>query len=88
MTSSSSLSLYVLSAVSAVGMSGTADGDLSGILDHPALLALYLDRIIAARDHERAQDPRLRLPLAAALGDYPAAFPILTSSLTLLESIP
>lgn len=75
--------------LSSVGIPETAAGDPEPILAHPSLLALYVDRIIAVGDASRCSDPRIRLAVAAALGEDQS--PLLRKSplsRTLLESSP
>ncbi len=56
--------------LSSVGMPGTAAADAEPLLMHPSLLTLYVDRIIATGDALRCRDPRIRLAVAAALGEH------------------
>lgn len=57
--------------LSSVGMAGVKDADVANLTVHPALLALYVDRILAARDRSRLGDQRVRQAARAAVGLYP-----------------
>jgi hypothetical protein len=56
--------------LSSVGMPDLPAPAIDGIAEHPALLALYVDRIIQRRDRSRLSDPRLREAFLAAIGAH------------------
>lgn len=55
---------------SSVGIELPTEYRLELILQHPALALAYTDRVMARKDLARAQDPRIREWVAAALGGY------------------
>lgn len=56
--------------LSSVGMSGLEPGSCTpDFAEHPTLLRLYVDRILARRDFSRAEPPSVRQGLGVALGD-------------------
>ena len=56
--------------LSSVGISDLPAPDIDGIAEHPALLALYVDRVIERRDRSRLNDPRVRDALLTAMGAH------------------
>jgi hypothetical protein len=54
--------------LSSVGVPGLEKLDCSSFVDHPSLLALYVDRILARNDAGRLDDDRVRLAVVAAVG--------------------
>jgi len=54
--------------LSSVGLDGVGEIDVEPIAKHPGLLAIYVDRVIAAQDVSRLADERVRAAIAAALG--------------------
>ncbi len=71
--------------LSSVGMPNTTEGDLTGIVDHPGLLRLYVDRILATGDTSRLHHPLVRQALQQALGYYPRLAQGIAAALTSLE---
>ena len=65
--------------LSSVGMTGVDVGDVSTLTTNPALLALYVDRIIARRDRTRLTDERVREGVRRALGLHPELAPDLAA---------
>jgi hypothetical protein len=66
--------------LSSVGMAGVDGADVAFVA-HPALLALYVDRVIATRDRSRLADERVRQAVRAALGLHPQLAPDLAAAL-------
>jgi len=65
-----------------VGVKGVGPVDVSAFVDDRCLLTLYVARIIARRDVERLDDPRVRTAAAAALGEHgPELAPDVASAL-------
>jgi hypothetical protein len=72
--------------LSSVGMAGVDGAEVAGAtavtaVAHPALLALYVDHIIANRDRSRLADERVRAAVGAALGLHPQLAPELAAAL-------
>jgi hypothetical protein len=57
--------------LSSVGMSGVPPANLTIISRHDGLRRKYADRIIAAGDIERANDPAIRAAIEEAIGAHP-----------------
>lgn len=57
--------------LSSVGVPGVGAVDIGGFAGHPALLRLYVDRIVARGDLARLSDPRVREAARGALGLFP-----------------
>jgi hypothetical protein len=56
--------------LSSVGINGIDDIGLCGLLEHPAVRQLYVDRVIARGDTSRLGDPQVEFAVKEALGDY------------------
>ena len=56
--------------LSSVGIPDLPALAIDGIAEHPALLALYVDRIIERRDRSRLGDPRIREAFLTAIGAH------------------
>lgn len=67
--------------LSSVGVSQAPVALSSEIAAHPGLLQLYVDRILAARQLSRLDDPRVRVAAQAALGLHAHLAPDLASAL-------
>ena len=69
--------------LSSVGVNGseTKDGDEMSFFDHPALRALYIDRIIARKDISRLERPEVKQAVRAAVGNYPELAPELARAI-------
>jgi hypothetical protein len=59
---------------------------IDGFADHPALVMLYVDRVIARRDVSRLLDRRVRQRIQQALGMYAELAPELAAALDAAES--
>jgi hypothetical protein len=57
--------------LSSVGMQRLPTVNADALVAHPSLLALYVDRILSAKDTARLADQRVREAVAAALGMHP-----------------
>jgi len=56
--------------LSSVGIPDLPAPAIDGIAEHPALLALYVDRIIERRDRSRLSNPRVRDAFLTAIGAH------------------
>ena len=72
--------------LSSVGVKGLEMVDVSPFVKHPALLQLYVDRIIERADGSRITDPRVAETVRAALGGFPGLAPELATALTVQEA--
>jgi hypothetical protein len=72
--------------LSSVGMSDITPVSLSGVVDHPCLLAMYVDRVIAARDIARLADSRVRMAVRAAIGLHDQLAPEVAAALRIQET--
>lgn len=61
--------------LSSVGMADIGDVAIDGFADHPGLMQLYADRMIATDDVARLTDPRIRSQIESTLGMFPALAP-------------
>src|SRR5262245_56399356 len=61
--------------LSSVGIPDFPAPAIDDIAEHPALLALYVDRIIERRDRSRLNDPRIRDAFLTAMGAHPELAP-------------
>ena len=57
--------------LSSVGVPNLEQLNLDGFISHPALLQLYVDRILAREDVSRLGDPRVDSAVKEALGAFP-----------------
>jgi hypothetical protein len=55
--------------LSSVGMPGVVPGSIEAIANHPCLLGIYRDRIIARKDFSRCTDPRVDEAVKQAQGE-------------------
>jgi hypothetical protein len=67
--------------LSSVGARVTGPFAIESFVDSPALLQLYVDRIVQHAAAERIDDPRVADAVRAALGAYPDLAPALASAL-------
>ena len=67
--------------LSSVGLAEVGPVGLGAVADHPALLALYVDRVIATRDVSRLADARVRDGVRRALGLHTELAPQLAAAL-------
>jgi hypothetical protein len=67
--------------LSSVGVPGVTAGPLDGFISDPALRMLYVDRIMAAGDVSRLNDPRVREAARSALGAFPQLAPATAAAL-------
>ena len=67
--------------LSSVGMSEIGEVRVDDIADHPALLQLYGDRVVATGDVSRLADARVRDAVQANLGMYPQLAPKIDAAL-------
>jgi hypothetical protein len=56
--------------LSSIGMPDLPAPAIDGIAEHPALVALYVDRIIERRDRSRLSGPRIREAFLTAIGAH------------------
>ena len=56
--------------LSSVGIAGTGSVSIEGIVQHPGLLTMYVDRIVARRDQSRVTDERVRTEIRRAVGPF------------------
>jgi len=56
--------------LSSVGIPDLPAPAIDGIAEHPALVALYVDRVIERRDRSRLNDPRIRDAFLTAMGAH------------------
>jgi len=59
--------------LSSVGVPNVESPSIETIVNHPCLLGVYRDRIIARRDRSRLDDPRVREAVLQALGEEASA---------------
>ncbi len=71
--------------LSSVGMKGVEDVSIEGFSTSPALMQMYVDRIIAAEDHTRLSSPVVRDHVRAALGRFPELGPKTAAALAAYE---
>lgn len=67
--------------LSSVGMRDVEPVSLAGIVEHPCLLAMVVDRVIAARDTARLTDARIRMAVQAAIGLHEDLAPEIAAAL-------
>jgi hypothetical protein len=67
--------------LSSVGLEIAGDLNVEPIVQHPSLLAMYVDRIMVAQDTSRLNDARVREAVAGALGIHGRLAPKLFSTL-------
>ena len=67
--------------LSSVGIPGLENLQLESFIEHPALRRLYADRIVAAEDTSRLNDPRVASLLRADLGIHHELAPALATKL-------
>ena len=72
--------------VSSVGMPEIEPGEIGTFVDHPAMLALYVDRIIERADMSRLTDDRVREAVQQALGLFPELAPGVAEAIEKLSS--
>ncbi|HSI84351.1 MAG TPA: hypothetical protein VK970_11245 [Candidatus Methylacidiphilales bacterium] len=77
---------WPLSSIGAADVPGPMK--LTSILAHPALAALYRDRVIEFEDESRLADDRVRAAVRAALGGHPELCPALAKTLELPSTPP
>ncbi len=68
--------------LSSVGVAKLGIGKVSEVFDHPSLLALYADRIIATKDLTRLEDCRVRAAVETALGMHGELAPEIAQALS------
>lgn len=56
--------------LSSIGMANVNPESLDGVVDNPCLLALYVDRVIAAQDASRLADARVREAVRCVAGAH------------------
>ena len=61
--------------LSSIGINGVQPESLAGIVDHPAVLACYVDRVIARRDVTRLNDATVLASVRRSLGLHASQFP-------------
>ena len=61
--------------LSAVGITGAAEGDVKAIVTDACLLRMYVDRIIARHDFPRLANERVREATLQAIGAFPELMP-------------
>ena len=67
--------------LSSVGIADVGAVDVRSIVDDDCLLQIYTDRIIAAKDHSRLDEPRVRDKIRASIGLHSELAPQLSSYL-------
>lgn len=67
--------------LSSVGIPGLEKLQIESFIEHPALCRLYADRIAAAEDASRLNDPRVESVLRADLGFHHELAPVLAAKL-------
>jgi hypothetical protein len=71
--------------LSSVGIRGVTPENIEGVLDHPGLAQLYMDRILAKKDWPRVSDARTADVLRRTIGNYPTLWP---QAAKILQSLP
>ncbi len=61
--------------LSSVGMHDVELPDVHLLIDHPGLMTMYIDRIVATGDKSRLEDQQVREHVLAAVGMYPELAP-------------
>lgn len=56
--------------LSSVGMAGIGSPELGDWIEHPSLLILYTDRVVARRDRARARHPAVLAQIRRGLGNH------------------
>lgn len=56
--------------LSSVGMADNGSVNMEGIVQHPGLLAMYVDRVLARRDRSRMTDERVLAEMRRAVGPF------------------
>jgi hypothetical protein len=72
--------------LSSVGVKGLEGLDVSSFVGDPALLQLYVDRIIERADQSRLTDPRVNEAVRTALGGYPELAPAIPAAFIAQEA--
>jgi hypothetical protein len=72
--------------LSSVGVKGLEGPDVSSFVGDPALLQLYVDRIIERADQSRLTDPRVNEAVRTALGGYPELAPAIPAAFIAQEA--
>lgn len=67
--------------LSSVGIAGAQPVNVDAVVDHPSLLGMYADRIIARGDLSRLGDLRVRQRVAESLGGFPELAPPVAAAL-------
>jgi hypothetical protein len=71
--------------LSSVGIADAKPSQVEAIVNHPCLLRLYVDRIMARRDTSRLANPRVRDCVRESLGMFPEMAPEMASCLQATE---
>ena len=69
-----------------VGMANVEPANIDTIANHPGLLALYVDRVLAREDKPRLADPRVRAAAQQVVGAFPELAGKLASELAAVET--
>jgi hypothetical protein len=72
--------------LSSVGMPGVVPASIAAVVEHPCLLALYVDRVIAAVDVSRLSDPRVTMAVRAAIGWHDELAPAVAAALRVQDT--
>jgi hypothetical protein len=72
--------------LSSVGVKGLEGPDVSSFVGDPALLQLYVDRIIERADQSRLTEPRVNEAVRTALGGYPELAPAIPAAFIAQEA--
>jgi hypothetical protein len=72
--------------LSSVGVKGLEGLDVSSFVGDPALLQLYVDRIIERADRRRLTEPRVNEAVRTALGGYPELAPAIPAAFIAQEA--
>jgi hypothetical protein len=72
--------------LSSVGVKGLEGLDVSSFVGDPALLQLYVDRIIERADQSRLTEPRVNEAVRTALGGYPELAPAIPAAFIAQEA--
>lgn len=74
--------------LSSVGIAGVSSSNLEIVSSHPTLLRLYVDRVLAAGDTSRLNDPLVVSQVWQALGAFPDLAPAIKRHLDSADSSP
>lgn len=73
--------------LSSVGMSDIDELTIDGFADHPGLMQMYADRILAREDVARLADERVRRQIESSLGIFSELAPAIASALSASQKV-